>query len=50
MNFNKNLADKILKLIINIWVYALGTMAILGIIFMSYQSFFEGTTAHFGIY
>ena len=50
MNFNKNLADKILKLIINIWIYGLGIMAFAGIIFMSYQVFFLGVTADFGIY
>ena len=32
MNFNKNLADKILKLIINLTAYA-------GVVFMAYQIF-----------
>jgi hypothetical protein len=45
-----NILEKFLKVILHLYIYVLATMAILGIIFMAYQIFFEGVTGDFGIY
>jgi hypothetical protein len=50
MKITNNTLDKFLKLLINLYIFVLGSMAFMGVVFMAYQIFFEGVTGDFGIY
>lgn len=50
MKITTNTLDKFLKLLLNLYIFVLGSMAFAGVVFMAYQIFIEGVTGDFGIY
>ena len=50
MNLITKFTEKFLKVLVNVYIVTLGSMAVLGVLFMAYQIFIEGVVADFGMY